>query len=336
MLENNFYKKYYKTVTPTRAIEILGKNIIYKDDENHIYQIKVINQGTNECWMHSARNAFFLTAMFSGVTELEFNMLYNDMLNKKKFDVFVEELKKDLLYKTRIEKHEEGRLRLNSLPVLTPNGLPVNSINLVPNIGENGFTGGEIDDSFYVYQKKFIIEAETKTENDASNLAKIWLSLLISEEGKFGLKIRRLHEKLTSYLGIEMSISYSSFGHGTTLVICRENDTYYYFFADSYSSYSPNGLLDQNIKLLKRFIEEKNFYLEMKLRIKVYDVLYRGFFNEDDFNELMDDKPLLKLDLFKNTYKPFLKKQLAELLVKKVANKDLCTKIENALKTLGA
>lgn len=169
-------------VTPTRAIELLKKEgaLIYEDNVNHIYQIKVTPQGSNECWMHGPRNTLFLTALFSGVTEQEFDELYQAMLEPKNIEAFKNQLRKNPAYTNAIDTCATGSIGANeTVSNLIADGkqIPKNSSVLLPNTGAFSYMAG-LDAYGYYHEvqylkiaEPFIKQAEGLDETTAQQLA---------------------------------------------------------------------------------------------------------------------------------------------------------------------
>ncbi len=290
-------------VTPTRAIEILGKNIIYKDDVNHIYQIGVTSQDANECWMYGPRNTLFLTTMLSGINKSEFDALYQDMKDTNNIDAFKKELYKIQVYKDAMDNTEYGDISLKKIVDIfkleTDNKkIPKDSKSLIDLMGECRFTPG-LDGS----SQETIKKVEGLDDN---------ASLPLAQEADCSntAPILKLQNNVISLIGIDLS---ATEGHATSLVICYYNGTYYYFFADSLSN---NPSLDV-IMIIKKFVEMPNAYKNALLRRYTHALVNRAATSKtknrsvrlltDEIGKYTKEN-LIQLDLFKNIYKAYLQK----------------------------
>ncbi len=248
-------------VTPTRAIEILGKNIIYKDDVNHIYQIGVTLQGTNECWMHGPRNTFFLTAMFSGVTKLEFGALYDAMKNSDNIDAFKNKLSENDSYKNAIETcnpHGFGVASvISNLDSKEGKQIPENSAVLIKNIVDFMYLEGLDENSDGGFEKNSV-EVATSIIKEVESVDDLTAKRLAHEAfaaGRASKVLERYEKEVLTCLGVEL-IFFTGMQHSTALVICKEKGEYYYFFADSLGNSSfKTSRAKNSVGWIKSFIE---------------------------------------------------------------------------------
>ncbi|KKS68371.1 MAG: hypothetical protein UV38_C0002G0240 [candidate division TM6 bacterium GW2011_GWE2_42_60] len=314
----------------TQGLEILKKKnaLIYEDDVNHIYQIKVTPQEENECWMHGPRNTFFLTALFSGVTESEFNELYDAMLEPKNIKSFKNKLRENQNCINAIDACKQAGFGVgNVVKNLVADGkqIPKNSTDIQKNITDFMYLKGLGVATDSGSEKKRIKITRSMIE-EAEGIKDPELTLLTNEAcaSIHVANILPLLKKNISSLGVEM-LFFITMQHSTALVISQENNTRYYFLADSFNNQnlksSWNGRAEANIKHIKNFIENEKLLHEAQLRLKMAASI-------DHFKELpreclvgeveffvgkMIAENFNKLDLFKNTYKPFLMTKLEEL-----------------------
>lgn len=318
----------------TQGLEILKKRnaLIYEDDVNHIYQIKVTPQEEKECWMHGPRNTFFLTALFSGVTESEFNQLYDAMLKPENIKAFKAKLRENLNYAHAIEICKPAGFGVEAVVknlIADGKQIPKNSEDFQENITDFMYLEG-LGDATDSGNEKNLIKAIKLMIEDVESIKNFDLLTLLANEacasGHF-THILPLLKKSISPLGIEM-LFFTTMQHATALVISKENNTFYYFFADSLNNQNPktswNGRAEANIKHIKNFTENENLLHEAQLRLNIAanidefkELANEGLVGDVDFfvrNMIIEN--LNKLDLFKNTYKPFLMKTLKDFFPK--------------------
>ena len=305
----------------SQGLEILKKQnaLIYEDDVNHIYQIKVTPQEENECWMHGPRNTFFLTALFSGVPESEFNELYDAMLKPENIKAFKDKLRENPNYTNAIDTGKRAGFGVEAVVknlIADGKQIPENSADIQENITDFVYLEG-LGVATDSGSEKKLIESTRSMIEEAEGIKDPELTLLTNEACASGhlINILNLLKKNISPLGVEM-LFFTTMQHSTALVISQENNTRYYFFADSLNNQnlksSSKGRAEANIKYIKKFIENEKLLHEAQLRLNIEAIIFLG--GEVDF--LVDDmikRDLNKLDLFKNTYKPFLIKKLTEL-----------------------
>lgn len=336
-------------VTPTRAIELLKKEgaLIYEDNINHIYQIKVTPQGPNECWMHGSRNTLFLTAMFSGVTEQEFYELYQAMLEPENIEAFKNQLRKNPAYTNAIDTCARANTRTDLVSSLIADGkqIPKNSSTLektwVPFIYYEGLDPlWTIEKSRLTVAIPLIKEAEGLEDSIAKNLA----HEAVSFEQYLNRSLEQKLQNNPTSFGIELSF-FTGMPHDTALVVCKENNTTYYFFANSYRNDLLNstweGRAEANIKRLKLFIENEQKRKEMRMKHQIIKLAY--FCQGGSFGFVITKLPVTieamlackttSPELFKK-YRPLVIKLVKEAEPRFTGTKEQWEDIEKELKKL--
>lgn len=273
---------FLKPSTVIATLKEIPGALTSQDDTTRVYQIQSATQGGNECWIYGTRNPLFMAQLFLAQDKAEIKKLYEAMVNPvfaENFATRIYSLKTVTMYGQAGPLYQLNADKQGAIPehnkdfIFDDKELPANTPLITPKAYPSLFAYAFFNtlESTDTPNKLMPLIKDREKIKDDSLLLQYADDVLMCAKNSI---VFDLLEKLAT----DDSFTFISFFfnenigilHRAALIVAKEkneknNNDYFYLFADSLGGSPP----ENEIKRLNRLLKNPTYLSEIKLRTAV-------------------------------------------------------------------